>query len=267
MTLDEYRLQVFEKLEACTEAAGARLRPLSPPGPCPGARIWNLKRERMNTEHLSSQPPRPRNSRQALHPNSMTAPVLLLTAHDAVARSQPLAAGPSSALPLRHLRAALRAAIAAVDAELTGDGLREPLAAESLANAMAVHLLRHVPPPQQPARSVRNELPRAKLRAVLEYIEQHLDGSPTLEQMAAVARLSPTYFASQFKHTTGLPPYRYVIGRRIARAKQVLRSGRDLSLAQIALQAGFSDQSQFSRHFKRFIGVTPGEFRRQAIER
>jgi AraC-like DNA-binding protein len=174
---------------------------------------------------------------------------------------------PLEASQLRHLRAALEAAMAAVDAELSSDGLGAPLIAESLTNVMTVHLLRRVPFSRQPARSVRTQLPRAKLRAVLEYVEQRLDASPTLEQMAAVARLSPTYFASQFKRTTGLPPYRYVIGRRIERAKQVLQSGRDISLAQVALQAGFSDQSQFSHHFRRFIGVTPGEFRRRSIER
>jgi AraC-like DNA-binding protein len=168
---------------------------------------------------------------------------------------------------LRHLRAALKAAMAAVDAELTSGGLSEPLAAESLANVIAEHLHRYVQSPQQLARSRRNELPCAKLRAVLEYVEEHLNGSPTLAAMAAVARLSPTYFASQFKRTIGLPPHRYVIGRRIARAKQVLQGGRDISLAQVALQTGFSDQSQFSHHFKRFIGITPGEFRRRSIER
>jgi AraC-like DNA-binding protein len=170
------------------------------------------------------------------------------------------------ALQLRHLRAALRAAMSAVEAELTCSGLGQPLAAERLANVVAVHVLRHVPSPQQPAPRGRNDLPRAKLRTVLEYIEEHLDASPTLEQMAAVARLSPTYFASQFKRTTGLPPYRYVIGRRIERAKQLMQTAPDASLAEVALHAGFSDQSQFSHHFKRFIGVTPGEFRRQNMK-
>jgi AraC family transcriptional regulator len=168
---------------------------------------------------------------------------------------------------LRHPPAALRATITAVDAELTSGGLGEPLAAESLVNVMAEHLLRYAPFPQEPARSRRNDLPCAKLRAVLEYVEEHLDARPTLQEMAAVARLSPTYFAWQFKRAMGLPPHRYIIGRRIARAKQILESYRDIALAQVALQAGFCDQSQFSNHFKRFIGVTPGKFRRRSIER
>ena len=107
-------------------------------------------------------------------------------------------------------------------------------------------------------------LPRGRLRAVVEYIEEHLDAGPTLEQMAAVARISPYHFARQFKAATGLPPYQYVIMRRVERAKQLLQAGTDLSLAEVAARAGFSDQSQFSHHFKRLVGVTPGQFRMPA---
>jgi len=117
---------------------------------------------------------------KALRANPMTAPGLLLTVCDAVAKSNSLAAEAPSVLELQHLRAALRAAMAAVDAELTSGGLGGPFAAESLANVMAVHLLRHISSFQAPARSARNELPRAKLRAVLEYVEEHLDASPPL---------------------------------------------------------------------------------------
>ena len=69
------------------------------------------------------------------------------------------------------------------------------------------------------------------------------------------------HFARQFKAATGLPPHQFVITRRVERAKELLQAGTDLSLAEVALRAGFSDQSQFSRHFKRLVGVTPGQFR------
>jgi AraC-like DNA-binding protein len=59
------------------------------------------------------------------------------------------------------------------------------------------------------------------------------DGS-TLEQMAAIARLSPNFFAWQFKRSTGLPPHLYVIAHRVERAKQLLQGGGDFSLAQVA---------------------------------
>jgi AraC family transcriptional regulator len=81
--------------------------------------------------------------------------------------------------------------------------------------------------------------------------------------MAAIARLSPNYFASLFQRATGLPPHQYVIARRVERAKQFLQTGSDISLAEVAAEAGFSDQSQFSHHFKRLIGVTPGQFRKR----
>jgi AraC family transcriptional regulator len=79
--------------------------------------------------------------------------------------------------------------------------------------------------------------------AVVEYITEHLDVAPSLEQLAAVARLSPYYFARQFKLATGLPPHQYVLTRRVERAKQLLQTGGDFSLAEVAAQAGFSDQS------------------------
>ena len=166
---------------------------------------------------------------------------------------------PLDALDLPHLRAAMWA----VDAELTA-GAGGRLAAESLANVLAVHLIRHVLAPRQSARGRQGTLPRAKLHAIFEYIEEHLDVAPSLEQLAAVVGLNPYHFARQFKAATGLPPHQYVILRRVERAKLLLHAGTDLSLAEVALRAGFSDQSQFSRHFKRLVGVTPRQFQTPA---
>jgi AraC family transcriptional regulator len=167
---------------------------------------------------------------------------------------------PIDGLDLPHLRAAM----AAVDAELTAGGAGGPLAAESLANVLAVHLIRHALAPRRPARGPDGALPRGRLRAVVAYVEEHLNAGPTLEQMAAVARLSPYHFARQFKAATGLPPHQYVIMRRVERAKHLLQGGAGLSLAEVAAHAGFSDQSQLSQHFKRHVGVTPGQFRMSA---
>jgi AraC family transcriptional regulator len=152
----------------------------------------------------------------------------------------------------------------AVDAELTAGGAGGRLAAESLANVLAVHLIRHALAPCRPARGPDGALPRARLRAVAEYVEEHLVAGPTLAQLAAVARLSVYHFARQFKAATGLAPHQYVIARRVERARQLLQTGDDFSLAEVATQAGFTDQSQFSRHFKRLVGVTPGQFRMPA---
>jgi AraC family transcriptional regulator len=158
----------------------------------------------------------------------------------------------------------LRAAMLAVDAELTADSAGGRLAAESLANVLAVHLIRHVVASRHPARRGNGALPPGRLRAVVEYVEEHLDAGSTLGQIAAVAHLSTYHFARQFKAATGLPPHQYVILRRVERAQQLLQGGDDLSLAEVAARAGFTDQSQFSRQFKRLVGVTPGQFRMSA---
>ena len=164
---------------------------------------------------------------------------------------------PLDGLDLPHLRAAMTA----VDAELTAQGSGGRLAAESLANVLAVHLIRHVLAPCRSSRGRDGALPRGRLRAVVEYIEGHLDANPSLEQMAAVVGLNPYHFAKQFKRAAGLPPHQYVIARRVERAKQLLQGDGGLTLAQVAGRAGFSDQSQFCRHFKRLVGATPGQFR------
>src|SRR6516225_9248037 len=135
----------------------------------------------------------------------------------------------------------IRAAMLAVDAELKAGAAGGRLAAESLANVLAVHLIRHVLAPRSPARGRDGTLPRGRLRAVVEYIEEHLGASPSLDQLAAVARLSAYHFARQFKAATGLPPHQYVIARRVERARQLLQARTDLSLAEVAADAGFSD--------------------------
>jgi AraC family transcriptional regulator len=164
----------------------------------------------------------------------------------------------SSALPQ------LSDAMLAVNAELTAGGAGGPLATESLANILAVHLIRHIVAPRRAVHGRDGVLPRGRLRAVLEYIEEHLDASPTLAEIAVVAGLNPYHFARQFKAATGLPPHQYVITRRVERAKHFLQAGTELSLAEVAARTGFYDQSQFSYHFKRLAGVTPSQFRKPA---
>ena len=164
--------------------------------------------------------------------------------------------------PLAGLNAPeLRSVILAVDAELSAGGLGGPLIIESLANVLSVHLIRHITGRHPQPSSAGGVLPQRKLQMVIEYIMENLEGSPTLEQMAAVAHISPYHFARQFKATTGLPPHQYVIARRIERAQHLLQADDELGLGEVALRAGFSDQSKFSFHFKRIVGVTPRQFR------
>jgi AraC family transcriptional regulator len=155
----------------------------------------------------------------------------------------------------------IQAAILALDAELANGAAGGRLLAESLANVVAVHLIRQFAPADRVAHRPRGGLSERKLRDALEYIEEHLDSEVTLDALAAVAHLSPYHFARMFKTSTGLPPHQYVIARRVERAKQLLRDGGDLTLAQVAARSGFWDQGHFTRNFKRLVGVTPKNFR------
>jgi AraC family transcriptional regulator len=167
--------------------------------------------------------------------------------------------------PLDSLNAPeLRSAMLAVDAELRAGGVGGSLMVEALATMLCVQLIRHTTGAHRLPVSADGVLSRRKLRTVVEYIMENLEDSPTLEQMAAVVHLSPYHFARQFKAATGLPPRQYVIARRVERAQHLLRADGELGLADVALRVGFGDQSQFSFHFKRIVGVTPGQFRGSA---
>jgi AraC family transcriptional regulator len=106
-----------------------------------------------------------------------------------------------------------------------------------------------------------------RLARVVDYIEVALGRADlTVEHMAAVAHLSPYHFSRTFKQATGAAPHRFVLERRVRRAQRHLAHGNE-SLSAIALASGFSSQAHFSSAFKRFVGVTPGEYRAQVSAR
>jgi AraC-like DNA-binding protein len=109
----------------------------------------------------------------------------------------------------------------------------------------------------------RGGLSSGALRRIREYVERELATSIRLHDMAAVAGLSDCHFARAFKHSTGLTPHRYVMHRRLERAVDLIRK-TDRPLSRIALEAGFCDQSHFSRLVARATGQTPRELRRQS---
>lgn len=99
-----------------------------------------------------------------------------------------------------------------------------------------------------------------KLSRAKEYIEEHLDEDFDLDGLARAAELSPFHFARAFKREMGIPPHRYLMERRVDRAR-VLLAQTALGLAEIALACGFAGQSHFTTAFKRHTGVTPGAWR------
>jgi transcriptional regulator of acetoin/glycerol metabolism len=111
----------------------------------------------------------------------------------------------------------------------------------------------------QPAHH-RGGLPPGSLRRVREYIDSHLAERLSVERLAAVAGLSVFHFARSFKQSQGTTPHDYLLERRIVRA-QALLDDTDTPLSEIALVSGFADQSHFTRHFRKRVGVPPSTFR------
>ncbi|MGA0601121.1 AraC family transcriptional regulator [Caulobacter sp. KR2-114] len=104
-------------------------------------------------------------------------------------------------------------------------------------------------------------LPKWRLRRVQALIEQRLDDTLTLGELAAAAGLSRMHFAAQFRAATGCSPHAYLLARRVEAAKAML-AGDETPLADVALSLGFTAQSHFTTVFKRFTGQTPGRWRR-----
>jgi AraC family transcriptional regulator len=107
----------------------------------------------------------------------------------------------------------------------------------------------------------RGGLSSVQMRRATELLEAHLDGKIGLQQVAEACDLSVSHFARAFKRSFRRPPYRWLIERRVAMARDLLVNSR-LPLAEIATQCGFADQSALNRSFKRIQGVTPGGWRR-----
>lgn len=147
-----------------------------------------------------------------------------------------------------HLVACLVAALDDLDSPL------DELLADQVVAALAEGLLRHegaVIPRQR-------MLPEAALRRARDCLEANLArtvGSAELEEVSGIDRYQ---LARQFRLLFGTSPYRYLVMRRLARARALIASGSDL--ADAAFAAGFADQSHLTRHFRQAFGITPGRW-------
>nr|WP_268896784.1 AraC family transcriptional regulator [Hassalia byssoidea] len=129
-----------------------------------------------------------------------------------------------------------------------------------MATALSVHLLRRYSARQQQIKNYTGGLPKYRLREAVNYINEHLDHNLTLAEVAASVQMSPHYFASLFKQSTGLTPHQYVMKCRIDKAKQLLHI-RELTLVEICHQVGFQSQSHFTRVFREHTKTTPKVYR------
>lgn len=101
------------------------------------------------------------------------------------------------------------------------------------------------------------------LDRVKQFIHDHLADNISLETLASIGGSSPFYLVRQFQKKFGLPPHAYQIQQRLQQGKILLRQG--FTVASVAVEVGFHDQSHFHRHFKRALGFTPGYYARQIM--
>ncbi len=144
----------------------------------------------------------------------------------------------------------------AVKTELESGEPSDRLYGESLGLALATQLLRHYAPAG--AWVGRHGLSRRQRQRVIDYIDSHLESRLTLAELAGVAGLGVSQFKVLFKQAFGLPVHQYVIQRRVEHATRLLLRG-DMSIARVALAAGFAHQSHMARCMRRVIGVTPSD--------
>jgi AraC family transcriptional regulator len=99
-----------------------------------------------------------------------------------------------------------------------------------------------------------------QLDCIRDHIRTHLAADIGVAELARLVGLSPHYFSLIFRQAVGVPPHQYILQLRICEAQKLLAAG-DMTLAELAAHLGFSDQSHFSRAFRKVTGTTPGHFR------
>lgn len=147
-------------------------------------------------------------------------------------------------------------------AGITDDGASRLTRDSLFLKAVSALVARHAAGPRPPR---RRGLETAAVSRVRDYLDAHYADNVALDTLAALAGLTPLYLIRVFRNTVGLPPHAYHMQRRILGAARHLRAGTPI--AQVAADCGFADQSHLTRHFKRMVGVTPGEFRAGSFKR
>jgi AraC family transcriptional regulator len=132
---------------------------------------------------------------------------------------------------------------------------------DSLANALAVQLLRHHGTTAVQLQRYQGGLPTYQLNQVLDYVDATLAEDIKLADLAKLLGMSPFHFGRMFKQSIGISPHQYVIQQRVERAKRLLKQ-TDQAIIDIALECGFNSHSHLSKQFRQVTGVTPKEFRR-----
>lgn len=158
---------------------------------------------------------------------------------------------------IRHIGASLQ------------QGLRRPdetnqLFIDHMMLALTAHVAQTYGGLERVTEPSRGGLAPWQVRRACDRLESDLGGKLALQTIAAELGLSISHFSRAFRISTGLPPHQWLLHQRVKAAKQLM-SVRDLPLSEIAISAGFANQSHFTRIFSALVGVSPGAWRRQTL--
>ena len=133
---------------------------------------------------------------------------------------------------------------------------------QGLSTSMAVHLLR----------SIKNNIftyvteggcyEKENIKRAVDFLKEYYNKDYSLEDVARVANLSPYYFIRVFKANTGKPPYEFLLGIKIDKAKELLKR-KGMTITEVCFACGFKSPSHFGSLFKKVTGLTPSEYRKQ----
>nr|WP_298099658.1 AraC family transcriptional regulator [uncultured Shinella sp.] len=173
-------------------------------------------------------------------------PERFLAATAARGRALPFVAAPVVGDP--RLAALLLEAFGGLDETI------EPLKLDDLITEIAGALLDHAGAPE--ARTGR--LARPQVQRACAFLRENLSRQVSAAELEEVTGLDRFALSRQFRHLIGTSPHRYLVMRRLERAKVLIAAGE--SLAEAAFASGFADQAHLNRHFKKALGMTPGRF-------
>ena len=141
---------------------------------------------------------------------------------------------------------------------LIGESLPSAVYLVALADALMARTIIHIA--TESARAPREAIAPATLARVIRYIDDALGEAIDGASLATIAGLSPAHFSRAFAQATGDPPHRFVMKRRVCRARDLLSCGT-ASIAEIAARTGFSSQAHLSTAFRREVGTSPAKYR------